>query len=136
MNIYNQVAEVLKDMTEKKSSFKNAIYNRLPEFEADRNFKKIYKIVIEVSKNKKLIEEIIQTFYQEISVKNQELLMVLVHEKFLSAMNKKIGGKLMRMLKDKEEEVKKFIASQRNETADEPETEISQTTKDRMYFRV
>lgn len=134
MDVYNKVGDVLKEMTQNKTSFKNAIYNRLPQFEADRNFKKIYKIVIEVTKNKKLIDDIIQTFYSDTSIKNYEVFSVLIHEKFISSFNKKIGGKLMKLLKSKEEEVKRFIKERQGNVEEESNSDNIQSNK--MFFRI
>lgn len=132
MNFYNQVANVLRDIDKNKISFKSAIYN-YTSYDGDRNFKKIYKLVVEVLRCKKILKEIIENFFQFEDINNLECFMVLCYERFFSDIRskKKIGGKLMRMLKEKENEIKNYIKENYNSDDYKNNSE-----SDLIYFRV
>ena len=66
MNFYNKVGNALRDIDKNKISFKSAIYNHT-SYEGDRNFKKVYKLVVEVLKCKKILNEIIEIFFQTLN---------------------------------------------------------------------
>lgn len=130
MNFYSKISKILNEIENNKISFKNAIYKYI-DYNKDQHFKKTYKLVIEVLKHKKIINKIINQFFQEEGevIKNPNFFMVLIYEKFFSDQKKKIGGKLMRILKEKEEYVRKFI--QENKT-DSEEEDLNRL----FYFRI
>jgi len=132
MNFYNKVANALRDIDKNKISFKSAIYN-YTSYEGDRNFKKVYKLVVEVLKCKKILNEIIENFFQNENINNLEVFMVLCYEKFFSnfGSRKKIGGKLMRMLKEKDQQIKNYI-----EANYKPSHSDSSNEGELIYFRI
>jgi putative methyltransferase len=132
MNFYTKVANALRDIEKNKISFKSAIYN-YTSYDGDRNFKKVYKLVVEVLKCKKILKEIVENFFQFENINNLEVFLVLCYEKFFSNFGnkKKIGGKLMRMLKEKEKEIKKYV----EENYISPDFDYK-NEGDLMYFRI
>jgi putative methyltransferase len=132
MNFYNKVGNALRDIDKNKISFKSAIYN-YTSYEGDRNFKKVYKLVVEVLKCKNILNEIIEKFFQFEEINNLEVFMVLCYEKFFSnfGSRKKIGGKLMRMLKEKEQQIKNYV-----EANYKPSNSDSRNEDGLIYFRI
>jgi putative methyltransferase len=108
MNIYIKVAKILREIDESKTSYKNAIYNN-SNYEGDSHFKKIYKLVLEVLKYKNLLNKIIEDFFQQEGVKDKHLLYILLYEKFFSNKKNKVGGKLMRIIKLKEQSISSYL---------------------------
>lgn len=133
MFFYKKISNILKSLEKNKVSFKTAIYDQIKEFSEEKNFTKIYKLVIEVRKHKDIITQIMETFFydQYDFIKDKESFMVMIYEKFFSKINKKIGGKLMRILKEKEKEIRKFIEENFKEISDEYEE-----NKNILYFRI
>lgn len=132
MNFYTKVGNVLRDIETSKISFKTAIYN-YTSYEGDRDFKKVYKLVMEVLRCKNILKQIVENFFQFQDINNLECFMVLCYERFFSDMvsKKKIGGKLMRMIKEKEYEIRKFIEENYKSTNFK-----SNQDSELMYFRV
>ena len=56
-NIYEKASKILKIIWEQNIFFKNAIYNH-SDVQNDKHFKKIYKLVIEVLRNKPHIDDV------------------------------------------------------------------------------
>jgi putative methyltransferase len=132
MNFYKKIGDILKDQSLTHSSFKNAIYSKLKNFNDEKHFTKIYKIVIEILKNKELLTNIILNFFPDENIKDKEQFMVMIYEKFLSDTKKKIGGKLMRLLKDKEIEIKKWLELNKPEL----QSFEDEFKDNNMYFRL
>ena len=126
MNFYNKIANILRKVENEKISFKNAIYNNLNE--NDKNFTKIYKIIIEILRLNKAISNIIETFYQDVEIKDLQLFKTLLYEYFFSEKKVKIGGKLMKVIKEKKDQIAEYI---KKNNYDSKPVEIS----DLMYFR-
>jgi putative methyltransferase len=126
MNFYNKIANILRKVENDKLSFKNAIYNNLNE--NDKNFTKIYKIIIEMIRHKDGLNSIIDSFFQNILVKDLQLFKTLIYEYFFSDKKVKIGGKLMKAIKEKKEAIIEFI--KKNNLNSKPIE-----TNDLMYFR-
>jgi putative methyltransferase len=127
MNFYNKIANILRKVENDKISFKNAIYNNLSE--NDKNFTKIYKIVIEILRLKDALNGIIETFFENIEIKDKQLFKTLLYENFFSDKKVKIGGKLMKAIKAKKQVVSEFI-NKNNLNTNRVET------NDLMHFRV
>jgi putative methyltransferase len=126
MNFYSKIAKVIKSLANTHTSFKNAIYNQLDQNE--KNFTKIYKIIIEIIRYRATIENIIDLFFSEEAIKDKELFMVFVYEYYFSDRKVKIGGKLMKMIKSRKEEVEKYITTNN--------LKLETNDSDVMYFRV
>jgi 16S rRNA C967 or C1407 C5-methylase (RsmB/RsmF family) len=129
MNLYSKIGKILKEIEENKISFKNAIY-KYAQHDNERHFKTIYKLVVEILKLKKVIEGVIDTFFND-CVNDKHYFMVLIYEKYFSEGKKrKIGGKLMKLLKEKDEYIKKYI----NDNGGMTKSDEDQNNK--MYFRI
>jgi 25S rRNA (cytosine2278-C5)-methyltransferase len=130
MNFYSKISKILNEIENNKISFKNAIYKYI-DYNKDQHFKKTYKLVIEVLKHKKIIHKIINQFFESEGevIKDPNFFMVLIYEKFFSDQKKKIGGKLMRILKEKEEFVRKFIQENKTDNDDDDSNSL-------FYFRI
>jgi putative methyltransferase len=126
MNFYNKIANILRKVESEKISFKNAIYNNLNE--NDKNFTKIYKIIIEILRLNKAINNIIETFYQDVEIKDLQLFKTLLYEYFFSEKKVKIGGKLMKVIKEKKDQIAEFIKKNKYDLK-------PVETSDLMYFR-
>jgi putative methyltransferase len=127
MNFFSKIAKVVKSLSNTKSSFKQAIYDQLQGFNNEEHFKKIYKIVIEIVRNRSAIEGIIDTYFSDDNIKDRELLMVFIYEYYFSDRKVKIGGKLMKMVKSKKDEITKHI--------EHNNLKISHSDSEIMYFR-
>lgn len=56
-DLYKKTSYILNQIIEKKISIKSAIYND-KNIVNDRNFRKIYKLVNEIMKNRTLLDEV------------------------------------------------------------------------------
>src|SRR4051812_4471225 len=99
MNFYSKISKVIKCLSNTQTSFKNAIYNQLQGYNNEQHFKKIYKIIVEIIRNKTAIENIIDIYFSNEIIKDKELLMVFIYEYYFSDKKIKIGGKLMKLVK-------------------------------------
>jgi putative methyltransferase len=127
MNFYNKIANIYRKVENDKISFKNAIYNNLDE--NDKNFTKIYKIIIEMIRLKEVLNIIIETFFNDVQINDIQLFKTLIYENFFSDKKVKIGGKLMKAIKEKKEQILNFIKKNKYDTKPAEHNDI-------MYFRL
>lgn len=133
--MFNSVGNILKEIEGKNksqslSSIKNVIYRHTNS--KDPRFKSIYKLSMEIIKNKAMIQEIINSFFDDNSIINIELLKILIYEMCIKNRKCKIGGKIAKIVKDKKDIVKKYITKHNNIQ----NKEKSQLKNDNiLYFR-
>lgn len=154
MRFYVQISKILLEV-DKGTSFKKAIYDAVNA--ESPHFKKTYKIVIEMIKNKKLLDEISEKFYFSEKIFDINLFHVLLYEFFFSGKKLKIGGNIMKIIKSKKEEVQNYLNSKNinipayeqqsqpnkirnnNESSESFPTENSANknpTEEKLYFRL
>jgi len=140
MKFYIQISKIILE-TEKGKSFKKAIYDSITA--ESPHFKKTYKIVIEMIKNKKLLDEIIDKFYSGEKIIDINLFRVLLYEFFFSGKKLKIGGSIMRIIKSKKEEILNFLKSNKIDifkenisTKNENIIEKEEGKLQKIYFRI
>ena len=107
MQMYMKAADVLK-MLEKGKNLKNVCFNA----DLGKLLGPIYKMNLKISENKQILEDILAIYSKEGTVRNRELMLILIYELFLGAGKIKGGGALKRTLMVKKEAVeKKFGAT-------------------------
>ncbi len=144
MKFYIDISKILLE-TEKGKSFKKAIYDSVTA--ESPNFKKTYKIVIEMIKNKKLLDEIVEKFFENEDIHDINLFRVLMYEFFFSGKKMKIGGSIMKIIKTKKEQIENYLKVSKIETNSQSQSNnnISKSTSndfeaynqiEKIYFRI
>lgn len=115
--MYNNVGNILKELdgnnkTNSLSSIKNVIYRHTNS--KDPKFKSIYKLSMEIIKNKQIIHEIIKNYFNDDTINNINLLKILIYEMCIKNRKCKMGGKIAKIVKDKKDLVKKYISKHYN----------------------
>jgi putative methyltransferase len=128
MNFYSKIANIIKTISSQQTSFKNAIYQNISNHQDEKNFTKIYKIIIEIVRYKTSIENIIDIYFSNEMVKDKELLKVFIYEYFFSDKKIKIGGKLMKLIKSKKDEISNYI--------EKNNLKIKSADSEIMHFRI
>lgn len=131
---YNKVCLILDkliyDGNDKKNNFKTVIFSIITA--EDKYFKKIYCLASEILKNNIIIERILNEIYDKeflLSSFNTSLSMlkILIYEIFLSPIKFKQGGRLIKNIKFKANDVKAFLEKNYN---------INKGDKQSIYFRL
>jgi len=142
MKFYIQISKILLEI-EKGKSFKKAIYDSITA--ESPHFKKTYKIVIEMVKNKRLLDELIEKFFENDKIFDINLFRVLLYEFLFSGKKLKIGGSIMKIIKSKKEIIENFLNINKNEDLktfpqidkNKKESDLNSTTQmERIYFRI
>ena len=102
----SKIAKTLQKINEQSISLKNAIQQISNE---DKDFKKITLCVREIAKNQILINSIIDIFFNDLEILNKEKFTVIIYRKFF--LNDKLGGKVMNLINNHEESIRKYIDS-------------------------
>lgn len=119
MKFYIDISKIILEI-ERGKSFKKAIYDSVTA--ESPHFKKTYKIVIEMVKNKKLLDEIVEKFFENEDIHDINLFKVLLYEFFFSGKKMKIGGSIMKIIKSKKEQIEKYLKANKIEIINESQT--------------
>lgn len=111
MLVYRHAAEILRQTQVKNQGFKTAFYDYL---EANKRsigslMSKVYSVAINVYKRIGDIERAMGQALSAEHVKDQFMLMVLIHEGAIKNEKLKIGGKLSSMVKRHKEELQQLL---------------------------
>ena len=128
--LYLKCSKVIEKIENEKTSFKNALYHFTNS--DDKYFKKVYCITIELNKQIDMVNKIFN-FYDLVEIESSGvssyLFKVLLYEEFLSKHKKlKIGGRVVKYLRSKTEEIKNLLSSN--------STEIRPKQESLLHFRV